>query len=197
MSTEDRKIAIICSKGGLDEAYPALILANAARASGIDCMMFFTFYGLDVITERKVDHLHVNMAGNPSSPMPTMVAGLPGMESFAASMMLKQMKELDLPVPGEKTSGGPAKTQDQKHEACSRRADSNDALKIEGQVRDGAEDAHGSQGGYCSGSCEQTQTKKIERNDRFSSPPLEPEEQCEDRHGCSNDRDRFRIQWLD
>ena len=64
-------------------------------------MVFFTFYGLDAITERKVDHLHVNMAGNPSSPMPTMVAGLPGMESFAASMMLKQMKELDLPGPRE------------------------------------------------------------------------------------------------
>ena len=31
-----RKVAIICSKGGLDEAYPALILANAARMSGIE-----------------------------------------------------------------------------------------------------------------------------------------------------------------
>ncbi len=30
-----RKVAIICSKGGLDEVYPALILANAARQSGI------------------------------------------------------------------------------------------------------------------------------------------------------------------
>ncbi len=95
---EDRKVAIICAKGGLDEAYPALILANAARMSGIEAFIFFTFYGLDVITEKKVDHLHVNMAGNPSSPMPTMVAGLPGMESFAASMMKKRMEELDLPT---------------------------------------------------------------------------------------------------
>ena len=98
---ETRKVAIICSKGGLDEAYPALILANAARSVGIDCMVFFTFYGLDVITESKVDHLHVNMVGNASSPMPTMVAGLPGMERIAASMMLKQMRELDLPGPRE------------------------------------------------------------------------------------------------
>jgi peroxiredoxin family protein len=92
-----RKVAIICSKGGLDEAYPALILANAARASGIDATIFFTFYGLDVVTEKKVDHLHVNMTGNPSSPMPTLLAGLPGMESIAAGMMKKKMAELDLP----------------------------------------------------------------------------------------------------
>lgn len=93
-----RKVAIITSHGGLDEAYPSLILANAARQSGIEAFVFFTFWGLDVITESKVDHLHVNMAGNPAAPMPTMLAGLPGMESLAASMMMKQMKELELPT---------------------------------------------------------------------------------------------------
>lgn len=96
MDTE-RKVAIICSHGGLDEAYPALILANAARQSGITAFVFFTFWGLDVITTSKVDHLHVNMAGNPTSPLPTMLAGLPGMESLAASMMKKKMEELNLP----------------------------------------------------------------------------------------------------
>ena len=96
-STTDRKVAIICSKAGLDEAYPALILANAARQSGIEAFIFFTFWGLDVITEKKVDHLHVNMAGNPASPMPTMLAGLPGMEAFAAHKMKKSMEELSLP----------------------------------------------------------------------------------------------------
>lgn len=93
----ERKMAIICAKAGLDECYPALILANAARMSGIEATIFFTFYGLDVITEKKVDHLHVNMAGNPASPMPTMVAGLPGMENLAARMMHKKMAALDLP----------------------------------------------------------------------------------------------------
>ena len=97
IATPKRKVAIICSHGGLDEAYPALILANAARQSGIDAFVFFTFWGLDIITTSKVDHLHVNLAGNASSVMPTMVAGLPGMESLAASMMKKQMAELDLP----------------------------------------------------------------------------------------------------
>jgi len=96
--TVNRKVALICSKGGLDEVFPALILANAARMSDIDAFVFFTFYGLDAITEKKVDHLHVNMAGNPTSPIPTILAGLPGFESLAASMMKKQMSKLDLPT---------------------------------------------------------------------------------------------------
>lgn len=100
-ASSTRKIAIICSHGGLDEAYPALILANAARQSGIDCMVFFTFWGLDVVSRERVDHLHVNLAGNPASGMPTMVAGLPGMESLAGRMMQKQMRELELPGPRE------------------------------------------------------------------------------------------------
>ncbi|MEZ4399823.1 MAG: DsrE/DsrF/DrsH-like family protein [Kofleriaceae bacterium] len=98
MSTANRKVAIICSKAGLDESYPALILANAARQSGIDAFVFFTFWGLDVVTAAKVDHLHVNLAGNPASGMPTMLAGLPGMESLAGRMMRKQMAELALPT---------------------------------------------------------------------------------------------------
>lgn len=97
MTTAARKVAIICSKGGLDEAYPALILANAARMAGMEAFIFFTFYGLDVITQSKVDHLHVNMVGNPTSPIPTMLAGLPGMESFAAKMMKSRMDEMGLP----------------------------------------------------------------------------------------------------
>jgi peroxiredoxin family protein len=92
-----RKVAIICSHGGLDEVYPSLILANAARQSGIDAFVFFTFWGLEPITESRVDHLHLNLVGQPSSGMPTMLAGLPGMERLAASMMQHQMAELDLP----------------------------------------------------------------------------------------------------
>lgn len=92
-----RKIALICAKAGLDQAYPALILANAARASGIECSIFFTFYGLDVVTETKVDHLHVSMVGNPASPMPHALAGLPGMDGVATHFMKKRMAELDVP----------------------------------------------------------------------------------------------------
>lgn len=90
-------ISIIVSKGTLDMAYPGLILANAARMSGIDATLFFTFWGLDVITEKTIDHLHVATVGNPSMNIPTMVGGLPGMESVATEMMKKQMEKLDIP----------------------------------------------------------------------------------------------------
>jgi peroxiredoxin family protein len=92
-----RKVAVIISKGTLDMVYPGLILANAARMSGIEALVFFTFWGLDAITEKKVDHLHVASVGNPSMPIPTMVGGLPGMESIATKMMKKEMEKLDIP----------------------------------------------------------------------------------------------------
>jgi peroxiredoxin family protein len=92
-----RHVAIICSKGTLDMAYPGLILANAARMSGIDATLFFTFWGLDIITARTIDTLHVSTVGNPSMGMPTMLGGLPGMEAFATTMMKKGMEKLDIP----------------------------------------------------------------------------------------------------
>jgi peroxiredoxin family protein len=93
-----QKIAIICSKGTFDMAYPGLILANAARMSGIEATMFFTFWGLDIVTEKTIDKLHVPTVGNPSMHIPTMVGGLPGMESLATNMMKKRMEELDIPT---------------------------------------------------------------------------------------------------
>ena len=92
-----RKVAIICSKGSLDMAYPGLIMANAARMMGMDAMIFFTFWGLDVVTQKKVDHLHAEMLGNPSSPMPHSLMGLPGMEALATKMMKKKIESLDIP----------------------------------------------------------------------------------------------------
>jgi peroxiredoxin family protein len=91
------RISIICSKGSLDMAYPGLILANAARMSGIEATLFFTFWGLDIITESKVDKLHVPTVGNPAMPIPTMLGGLPGMESIASLLMKKEIAHLDLP----------------------------------------------------------------------------------------------------
>lgn len=91
------RLAIICSKGTLDMAYPGLILANAARMSGIDATLFFTFWGLDIVTKKTVDRLHVPTVGNPSMHIPTLVGGLPGMETLATTMMQKQMEKLDIP----------------------------------------------------------------------------------------------------
>lgn len=92
-----RKLAIICSKGTLDMAYPGLILANAARMLGIDSMIFFTFWGMDIINHKKVDHLLVSPVSTPSMGMPTVVAGLPGVAGLATSMMRHQIEALDVP----------------------------------------------------------------------------------------------------
>jgi len=90
-------MCIIISKGTLDGAYPGLILANAARMSGIEATLFFTFWGLDVITEKTVDRLQVATVGNPSMHLPTIVGGMPGMGAMATAMMKKEMAKLDLP----------------------------------------------------------------------------------------------------
>ena len=95
--SEDRKLYIIVSKGSLDMAYPGLVLANAARMMGIDAAIFFTFWGMDVITKSKVDHLKVVPVGNPAMHMPQFVGGLPGMTDMATSMMRKEIEKLDMP----------------------------------------------------------------------------------------------------
>lgn len=92
-----RKLCLICSKGALDMAYPPLILANAARMSGIEVDLFFTFWGLDIITDKKVDKLRVSAVGNPSMGIPPSIGAAPGMELLASRMMKKQIEELDFP----------------------------------------------------------------------------------------------------
>ena len=92
-----RKLCVICSKGTLDMAYPGLILANAARMAGVDAMLFFTFWGLDIVTKKKVDKLKLATVGNPSMGLPTMLGGLPGMSAMATSSMRKKIESLDLP----------------------------------------------------------------------------------------------------
>ncbi len=90
-------VSIILSKGSLDMVYPALILANGARMSGIEATIFCTFWGLDAVTEKKVDHLHVATVGNPAFPVPTMLGGLPGMEALATTMMKKEIEKIEIP----------------------------------------------------------------------------------------------------
>jgi peroxiredoxin family protein len=97
MDEKPRKLAIICSKGSLDMAYPGLILANAARMMGVEADLFFTFWGMDIITKKTVDHLKVTPVGNPAMHMPQMVGVLPGMSSMATSMMHKELEKLDMP----------------------------------------------------------------------------------------------------
>ncbi|MEJ5255477.1 MAG: DsrE/DsrF/DrsH-like family protein, partial [Acidimicrobiales bacterium] len=56
------KVSIIISKGSLDGIYPGLIMANGARAEGIEANLFFTFFGLDAIHRKRHDHIKVETA---------------------------------------------------------------------------------------------------------------------------------------
>ena len=97
----NRKLALISSKGSLDMAYPPMILANAARMSGIDVEMFFTFWGLDIITKKKMKGLNVATVGNPNMHpwfhIPSLMGILPGMSSAASWMMRGEIKKLGFP----------------------------------------------------------------------------------------------------
>lgn len=94
---EIRKMMIILSKASLENVYAAFVLANGARMEGIEAEMFFTFFGLEAIHDKKMEHLHVATVGNPAMHLPTMIGGLPGMEALATSMMKREMEKLDMP----------------------------------------------------------------------------------------------------
>ena len=97
------KVCMICAKGALEDVYATLVMANGAVMEGIETKVFFTFFGLDGITKKSMNHLHTATTGNPAMrmpgglPFPTMLGGLPGVESAVSGMMRKQMEALDMP----------------------------------------------------------------------------------------------------
>jgi peroxiredoxin family protein len=91
------KVSIIISKGSLDGAYPGLIMANGARAEGIEANLFFTFFGLDVIHHKRIDHIKMPTVGNPGLHVPTVVGAIPGMSGLMTKYMGRQMDKLDIP----------------------------------------------------------------------------------------------------
>jgi len=93
----DRKLAIICSKGSLDMAYPGLILANAALGEGVETHLFFTFWGFDMINKKTMGDLKFTPLGNTATHMPQGLGGLPGVTHMATSRLKKSIAELDVP----------------------------------------------------------------------------------------------------
>ncbi|MEM4294281.1 MAG: DsrE/DsrF/DrsH-like family protein [Candidatus Caldarchaeum sp.] len=91
------KLCIILSKGTLDMAYPAFMLANAAAVMGYEVHIFFTFWGMDVINKRKIDSLKIASVGNPGLPMPNILGILPGMTSMATRMLKGKMLKQKVP----------------------------------------------------------------------------------------------------
>lgn len=98
-----KKVMIICAKANIEDVYAALVMANGAVMEGIEAKLFFTFFGLDAITKKRMNKLHTATVGNPGMrmpgglPFPTMLGGLPGIESGVSKMMKKQMDALDVP----------------------------------------------------------------------------------------------------
>lgn len=92
-----RTCRIIASRGRLDEAYPPMILATTAAALGMDAAVFFTFYGLNLL--RKEPKLLVDPIGNPAmpTPVPNLVAALPGMRQMATAMMQSMFAKHGVP----------------------------------------------------------------------------------------------------
>jgi peroxiredoxin family protein len=105
---ENKKLAIIATKGTLDGAYPPFILASTAAALDYEVQIFFTFYGLQLL-RKDLDDLKVSPLGNPAMPMkmpfgptwfkninwniPNVVqTNIPGFESLATTLMKKTIK---------------------------------------------------------------------------------------------------------
>lgn len=96
-----KRLALICTRGTLDWAYPPFILGTAGAAMGWEVAIFFTFYGLPLL-KHKLD-AQVSPLGNPAMPMnipfgpkalqnldlpiPTALMSVPGFNSMATGMM--------------------------------------------------------------------------------------------------------------
>jgi len=100
LSERKKRMAIVASKGTLDMAYPPLILATTAAAMDIECSIFFTFYGLDIINKRKNKNLKVPSLANPAMPIPVpnIIGALPGMTAVATKMMKSWMAKVNVPT---------------------------------------------------------------------------------------------------
>ena len=94
---EERKIAFVCSKGSLDMAYPALVMASGALEQGVEAHIFFTFWGMDMINKKTMGNLHFSPVGNPATHMPAALAPLPGMQAMATKQMKAKLEELEIP----------------------------------------------------------------------------------------------------
>lgn len=89
------KMAIIATKGTLDMAYPPLILSSTAAAFGYEVTIFHTFWGLDILHEKKSNSLKLSSVGNPNIPVPNAIGALPGMDRVTTKMMEKQIERND------------------------------------------------------------------------------------------------------
>lgn len=104
--TKQKSMALVASKGGLDEVYPVLILASTAAALDWKVGIFCTFYGLDMINTKRMHKLKVSPLGNAAAPpplkgreigVPNIISMMPGMTAVATKMMKGWMSDSNIP----------------------------------------------------------------------------------------------------
>lgn len=103
---EPKKLALVASKGALDEVYPILIMASTAGALGWDTRVFCTFYGLDLVNDKRRKKMRVSAVGNAAAPppfesvpvrVPTIIGMLPGMNRVSTWFMKRWMSKSHIP----------------------------------------------------------------------------------------------------
>ncbi|MDH5607735.1 MAG: DsrE/DsrF/DrsH-like family protein [Anaerolineae bacterium] len=111
-----KKLSMVASRGTLDWAYPPFIMASAAVAMGWEVEIFFTFYGLSLLTP-DMGNATVTPMGNTAMPMkmpfgpegfqkidwpiPTAVMAVPGFDALATTLMKKTFKNKGVATLGE------------------------------------------------------------------------------------------------
>jgi peroxiredoxin family protein len=97
--TTRKRLALVASKGTLDQAYPPLILATTAASLGWEVGIYFTFYGLDILHKDRMENLKVASLANPAGPirLPNVLGAMPGATAAATKMMKNWMKKANMP----------------------------------------------------------------------------------------------------
>lgn len=92
MDKSDQKemCTFICSRGTLDGAYPALVLAINARRLGMEATIFYTFMGINVIRKGGATKCKFYPPGA--------MGAVPGMGAVAGRMMRKQIEGAEIPA---------------------------------------------------------------------------------------------------
>lgn len=94
--TGPKRLAMaVVSKGTIDGAYPALVLATAAAAMDFEVGIYFSFFGLNIIKKGQQEKLKFVPLGNPATPMPmpNLLSILPGVTALATSMMKRDIRK--------------------------------------------------------------------------------------------------------
>ena len=94
-----KRLALVASKGTLDQAYPPLILAATAVSLGWEAGIYFTFYGLDILHKERFEKLKVASLANPAGPiqLPNLLGAVPGATAAATKVMKKWMRDSQMP----------------------------------------------------------------------------------------------------